>query len=232
MMEFIGSLLKGIQVPLLVLALVGIRARMKEGKWNSFDSLLLGGFLVFEFLAAFQVFFFYGELKVSSRYLLTGIILNMPFAAMGVRCVAGFFRKERFFLQGVFLAAALYILYGVTITYTPIIKDFTSAKEITRRKLTLQAARIIRQDWKGRKTAPVRKMKYDQYQSGRRPLVASTYSRVGYFAGGQNMKPFLQKEKIFPDYIVLEKEFHFAGYRKLKCISWGGKSLVIYKKSK
>ena len=80
------------------------------------------------------------------------------------------------------------------------------------RDLQFAAAEWIRADWDStaspREKEPVRFLKCDQYQSGRRPLIKMDpkWSRLGFMTGGQNYPDFLLGTDILPDYLVLRAD--------------------------
>ena len=229
MSEFLYTVAKGIQWPLFVLAIIGIVFKKREKKWNHFDSCLLGTFVLFEILTAFQVFIFYGELQTSSRYLLGGIIFYLPFSAYGLIEVFKILRKKR---SGFVIGIISLFVYGCINTYniySPIIKDYTAAKHQKKRFLVLNAAEAIRNDWKCRKPDPILVLKCDVYQSGNRPLVESSLGQIGYLAGGQGLSEFLKYSNYKPDYIVSEKDYCPAGYCMINKISYKKDDMFIYK---
>jgi len=211
--EFLHTIWGGIFPFFLFFALIGIIGRMRRRQWTGFDSLLILTFLVFELLAAFQVCLFYGLLATSRRYLFIGIPLYLPYTALGFRVFWRVLSNLRFgksvaaFFAVLLCAAFFYKLYS------PIFTEFfhDSVKGIER-DIQLLAAEWIRSDWNrlpASQEAPVRIMKCDQYQSGKRPLVETyeEWPRLGFLAGGQNYPAFLRESDILPDYIVLPAEF-------------------------
>lgn len=229
MSEFLCTVAKGIQWPLFVLAILGIVFKKRQKKWNLFDSYLLGIFVLFEILTAFQVLIFYGKLQTSSRYLLGGIIFYLPFAAYGLIEMFKNLKKNRFvFLFGIVTLSG-YICINAYNIYSPIIKDYSAIKHQRKRILVLKASEIIRNDWNERHTAPILALKCDVYQSGKRPLVESRLGQIGYLAGGQGLSDFLKYSNYKPDYVVSEKNSCPAGYYLIGKISYKKDDIFIYK---
>ena len=211
MSDFLVSALKGMYPAYLLLAIWGIGLRMRRGewKWQGFDTLLLGMFLLFELLMLFLPWFFYGELTTSRRYLLIGVVLYFPFAAEGARQLWKICGNRR--------VVMLLILWGIFLIYdiySPLIKEYTSMRKSRERQLSTLCAAWIKSDWEkcsetaaGRAEERIRVLRCDQYQSGKRPLVDSPFDRIGYLCGGQAYSPFLAGEGIEPDYVVNEEPF-------------------------
>ena len=147
---------------LLIGMFFGIVLRLKERKWTAFDSLLIGMFVIFELLTAFLPWLFYGELTTSRRYLLIGVPLYFPFAAMGFLAVWNCSRKRIAWkhiatvLLGIMVCVTLYNIYS------PVLKEFTSSKKSMERELTLAAAEWIRRDWNARNTLQIPWLKCDE----------------------------------------------------------------------
>ena len=216
MNEFLHTIWGGIFPVYFVFAVIGIIGRIRRRQWTGFDTLLIFVFLLFELLAAFQVLLFYGLLTTSRRYLFIGIPLYLPFAALGFRDFWRFLSHLKFgktiagFLAVLLCAAFFYKLYSPIFT-----EFFHDSMKGMERNLHLAAADWIRSDWNklaASQEGPLRVMKCDQYQSGKRPLVETNteWPRLGYMAGGQNYPGFLRGSDILPDYIVLPAEF-FSG---------------------
>ena len=214
--EFLRTIWGGIFPFFLFFAVIGIIGHIRRRLWTGFDTLLILAFLVFELLAAFQVCIFYGLLTTSRRYLFIGIPLYLPYTALGFRDSWRLLSNLKF---GKAVAAFLAVLLCTAFfykLYSPIFTEFfhDSGKGMER-DIHLAAAEWLRSDWNklpASQEAPVRIMKCDQYQSGKRPLV-ETYTewpRLGFFAGGQNYPDFLVDSGILPDYIVLPAAY-FAG---------------------
>lgn len=209
MSEFLHTVWGGVFPFFLFFAMVGIIGRMRRRQWTKFDSLLILVFLVFELLVAFQVFMFYGLLTTSRRYLFIGIPLYLPFTALGFLELWRIIRNLRFvksiaaFLAVILCAAFFYILY------CPIFIELSDRSEKgMERDLQIVAAEWIRSDWSRLPASdgdPLRVMKCDQYQSGKRPLIDtdSNWPRLGFMTGGQDYPEFLRDSGIVPDYIVL-----------------------------
>ncbi len=209
MSDFLHTVWGGIFPFFFFLAVIGIIGRIRPREWTGFDTLLIFVFLVFEFLAAFQVRMFYGLLSTSRRYLFIGIPLYLPFAAFGVLDLRHAVRDLKFgrllaVLFAVFLCVAFFY-----ILYFPIFIEFSHKSEKgMERDLQIVAAEWIRSDWSklpASKEGPLRAMKCDQYQSGKRPLIDTNceWPRLGFMAGGQYYPDFLRDSDIRPDYIVL-----------------------------
>ena len=214
--KFLHTIWGGIFPFFLFFAVIGIIGRIRRRQWTGFDTLLILTFLVFELLAAFQVCLFYGLLATSRRYLFIGIPLYLPYTALGFRDFWRILSNLKFgksvaaFLAVLLCAAFFYKLYS------PIFTEFfhDSVKGIER-DILLAAADWIRSDWDNRpasQEAPIKIMKCDQYQSGKRPIVETQakWSRLGFLAGGQDYHEFLRESDILPDYIVLPADF-FTG---------------------
>ena len=146
MTDFIISVCKGVYPFFFIFAVFGIVLRLKERKWTAFDSLLIGLFVVFELLTAFLPWLFYGKLTTSRRYLLIGVPLYFPFAAMGFLAFWNCSRKRIAWkhiatvLLGIMVCVTLYNIYS------PVLKEFTSSKKSMERELTLAAAEWIREN--------------------------------------------------------------------------------------
>lgn len=209
MSEFLTSIWNGIFPFFFFFAVIGIIGRIRRRQWTGFDTLLILVFLVFEMLAASQVLFFYGLLQTSRRYLFIGIPLYLPFAALGFRDLWRTLSNLRFGKSvAVFLAVLLCAAFFYKL-YSPLFTEFSHKSEKgMERDLQFAAAEWIRSDWSALPASqepPLRAMKCDQYQSGKRPLVdtGSVWPRLGFLAGGQNFPDFLRGSDILPDYIVV-----------------------------
>ena len=224
--EFLHTIWGGIFPFFLFFAVIGIAGRIRRRQWTGFDTLLILTFLVFELLAAFQVCLFYGLLATSRRYLFIGIPLYLPFAALGFRDFwrilwnLKFGKSVAVFLAVLLCAAFFYKLYSPI--FTELAHDSVKGME---RDLQLAAAEWIRSDWSALPASqepPLRVLKCDQYQSGKRPLVdtGSYWLRLGFFAEGQDFPEFLRGSDTLPDYIVVpadalaETGFDDAGIEK------------------
>ena len=213
MSEFLHTIWGGIFPFFFVFAVIGIIGRIRRRQWTGFDTLVILTFLVFEFLAAFQVCLFYGLLTTSRRYLFIGVPLYLPYTALGFRDLWRILSKSKFgktvavFLVVLLCAAFFYKLYS------PLFTEFFHTSEKGReRNFHFVAAEWIRSDWNrlpASQEPRLRIMKCDEYQSGKRPLLetCTEWPRLGFFAGGQNYAAFLQKSDILPDYIVLPAAF-------------------------
>ena len=232
MIEFLTSVLKGIQWPLFSMALLGMFFKIKHKGWTSFDSLLVGAFVLFEFFAALQVWFFYGKLQTSSRYLLIGIIFYLPFSAYEIiELFKKLKKKHKYLVAGILLLFFYVIVNGYNI-YSPIIKDHISSKQRRKRILTKRTAEVIRNDWNDKKTVPLKIFKCDIYQTGKQPLVESEFIQIGYLSGGQSYHEFMRYSNYRPDYIVSNTEKYQQGYRKIHTHRYKNEVFFIYKKQK
>lgn len=230
MNEFLSSIAKGIQLPLFVLALTGFFFLIKEKKWTIFNSCILVAFFLFEIFAALQVWFFYGELQTSSRYLLIGTIFYLPFTAHGLINIYKYLRKNKYYIIATYLVLFVYFTVNAYNIYSPIIKDYSSKKHQRKRIFTLRAAKIIQNDWKCKNTSPLLLFKCDCYQSGKRPLVESEFGQTGYLAGGQTMSDFLKYKNCEPDYLVTFVKISPYGYYKMDKIAYRNETLYIHRK--
>ena len=209
MSEFLHTVWGGIFPFFLFFALIGIAGRMRRRQWTKFDSLLILVFLVFEFLAAFQIRMFYGLLTTSRRYLFIGIPLYLPFTALGFLELWRIIRNLRFGKSAALLFAAGFCAVFFYVLYFPIfIKSSRISEKGRERDLQLAAAEWIRSDWSKLPASngdPLRVMKCDQYQTGKRPLISTDpdWLRLGFMTGGQYYPEFLRASGIIPDYIVL-----------------------------
>ena len=210
--EFLHTIWSGIFPFYFFFAVIGIIGRMRRRQWTGFDSFLVLVFLIFELLAAFQVLLFYGLLTTSRRYLFIGIPLYLPFAALGFR---DFWRVLSNLKFGKSVAAFLAVLLCAAFfykLYSPLFTEFSHKSEKGKeRDLQHTVAEWIRSDWDklpASQEGPLRIMKCDQYQSGKRPLVEtdSNWPRLGYMAGGQDFPAFLRGSAILPDYIIVPSE--------------------------
>ena len=213
MSDFLVSILKGLYPPFLFFLVWGAAVRIRARRWSRFDTLLTGAFLVFAFLASFQVRLFYGIFQTSRRYLWIGIPLYLPLAACGIADLRDRLKKSRAGRIAFGLLLAALAVWAAVSFYTPVLRDYLPGKKRDRRLATLAAAEWIRWDWKTRAgTSAVTEMKCDRYQSGRRPLVKSDLIRTGYLCGGQNYPEFLRGRRIPPDYIVSAVPIREKGY--------------------
>lgn len=231
MTDFIISIFKGIYPFFFIFAVFGIVLRLKERKWTAFDSLLIGMFVIFELLTAFLPWLFYGELTTSRRYLLIGVPLYFPFAAMGFLAVWNCSRKRIAWkhiatvLLGIMVCVTLYNIYS------PVLKEFTSSKKSMERELTLVAADWIRQDWNARSSSRIPWLKCDEYQSGKRPLVDSDFQRIGYLCGGQQIPAFMKNAGVVPDYVVSAHQIQGNELFLAYTLTGTERQLFIYKKT-
>ncbi len=209
MSEFLHTVWGGVFPFFLFFALIGIVGRIRRRQWTGFDSLLILVFLVFELLAAFQVRMFYGLLTTSRRYLFIGIPLYLPFTALGfldLWRVVGDLRFGKSVAAVVLVSLCAVFFYTL---YCPIFIELSDKSEKgMERDLQIAAAEWIRADWDklpASKEGPLRAMKCDQYQPGKRPLVDTNceWPRLGFMSDGQNYPEFLRGSEIRPDYIVL-----------------------------
>lgn len=234
MSSFLYSVIRGVYPLYLFFVVWGVAARIGTRRWRPFDSLLLGTFLLFEFFAVFQTLMFYGIWKTSTRYMLIGVPLYLPFAAEGVIGVWNFFvRKYRLRLLSLTFFAVL-MATSFYKFYSPVIKQrLTHAKRIERR-ISQRTAAWIRKDWRPQPApAGFDRMKCDQYRSGRRPLVwGEEWNRIGYLCGGQKYPEFFNELGIPPDYIISpENDEIRSGYVLVGMTEEDGKTAYFYKRT-
>jgi len=198
------SFFQGIYWPLFFAALIGAALRIRERKWTAFDTLTGVSFLVLTFLTAALPRLFYGPgvSHTPSRYLLMFVPLYLPFAAHGILQLWKELKKGSPASSGLVILLSIHVFYACCATYLPAIKEYSSTKKRNHRHLCLEAAEWIRKDWAGRKADKVLPLRYDRYQSGKRPLVRTSVPRIGDLSGGQDYPPFLQEKGILPDYEV------------------------------
>lgn len=202
MSELILSILHGLYWPLFLAAVLGVFLRLRERKWSSFDSLTASAFLLFILLTASLPRLFYGPMASHAprRYLFVFLPLCLPFAAHGfLRLRYGLRNRFSFLLLILLLTHLGLFLYG---TYLPPVLERTSRSKREHRFLCLTAAEWIRRDWADREAKKVYPIRYDHYQSGKRPLVESPLPRIGFLSGGQDFSPFLREKGIRPDYVI------------------------------
>lgn len=234
MSNFLLTVCKGIYPPYLVLVVWGVAAKLRGNRWRKFDTLLCAGFLLFELLAALQVWLFYGDLATSKRYLWIGLPLYLPFAAAGIVSLGDWLKGFR---SGDFLRLILLIALAAVSLYnflTPVTREYRTGAKRRRRLAVLTAAKWIRNDRERDRVAdrpPVMYMKCDRYQSGRRPLVRSSHklSRVGYLCGGQEHSELFASLGIPPDYIVSNAPENAPGYDLVEQFAIGKYEVYIYK---
>lgn len=202
MAEFLESVWKGIYPVFFLFAVYGIVLRVKAREWTAFDTLLIGMFAVFEISTALLPWIFYGTLTISHRYLLIGVPLYFPFAAIGFLAAWKFSGRGRVWKYGVCVLLAVLAASTLWNIYSPAVKEYTSRKKSAERKLSFAAAEWIRRDWAGRRLPRISQMKCDEYQSGKRPLIDSEFQRIGYLSGGQQLPEFLKTSGVRPDYTV------------------------------
>lgn len=223
MNDFLLTVFKGMYPLYFCLLVPGVIFRIRCRKWGTFDSLLLFSFLLFEFLAAWQVSFFYGILSTSKRYLWIGLPLGLPFAANGLLWLSEHSTIKKISpLLGI-------ILIGINIynVYSPVMHEKHSISKTEERTISREAAAWIVNDWKNcHTTLPVTIFKCDQYQSGKRPLVQSEWMRIGWLSGGQNYPEFFISRNVMPDYIVSRFPVTKSDYVPVKGIN----QVTIYKK--
>ena len=230
--EWAFDVFKGLHPTFLVFLVWGVAARMRSRRWSTFDKLLLKAFLLLEFLAAFQVWLFYGTFATSKRYLWLAIPLYLPFAALGVISLRDRLKKS---LPGRIAAAVLLVLFALGELYnhsTPLVKQHRPCAKQRECAAARQAAATVKRDWKAA-AAPPRygQMKCDQYQSGKSPLVLSERRQVGYLCGGQAYPEFFRALGIPPDYVVIpEKTPPPAGFVRIGEVGEGSDRLVIYRR--
>ena len=213
MNDFLVSILKGLYPPFLFFLIWGAAVRIRDHWWSKFDTLLAAAFLLFEVLAAFQVWMFYGLFQTSRRYMWIGIPLYLPLAACGVADLRDRLKKSRAGRIVFCGLLAVPVLWAAVSFCTPVLREYRPGKKRDHRLATLAAAEWIRRDWQARSGgSAVAGMKCDQYQSGRRPLVRSDLARTGYLCGGQNYPEFLRDVGIRPDYIVSSVPVREEGY--------------------
>ncbi|MBR2364321.1 MAG: hypothetical protein IKA79_03890 [Lentisphaeria bacterium] len=101
--------------------------------------------------------------------------------------------------------------------------------------ISMKVAGFIRMDWEktvSQKTPRIRVWKSDVYQSGKRPLVSSPYTRIGFLCGGQQIPDFMLYAGYPVDYYVFDKGFTVPDrYEVAGKIIWDGKEVFIYKKA-
>ena len=233
MSDFVTTVFRGLYPPFLFFLVWGIVTKIWEGKWHRFDTLLLAGFLLFELLAASQVWLFYGELTTSKRYMWIAVPLYLPFAARGALGIWSLLKKSRRGWIFAFLAAAALLATTVHNFYMPVTKEQSSSKRRYLRRLSLKTATAIHKNWTpppgAAKLTDTRYMRCDQYQSGKRPLVQTDWLRVGYLSGGQTYPEFFRPLGIVPDYIVvMNNNKTFPGYTRIAMFPGdsGGKYVV------
>ena len=220
MSDFVTTVFRGLYPPFLFFFAWGVATKIWERKWHRFDTLLLAGFLVFEVLAASQVWLFYGELDTSKRYMWIAVPLYLPFAARGALGIWSILKKSGKGRIFAFLVAAVLVVTTVHNFYMPVMKEQSSSKRRYLRRLSLKTATAINKNWTPpanavRLTDP-RYMRCDRYQSGKRPLVQSDWLRVGYLSGGQSYPEFFRSLGIAPDYIVIMNDGrNLPGYERI-----------------
>ena len=237
MSDFLMTVLKGFYPPYLVLVAWGVAAKIRGKTWKAFDTLLFAGFLLFELLAAIQVWLFYGDLATSRRYLWIGLPLYLPFAAAGIVSMGDLLKRRcvGFCLWVVLLTVlALGSLYNFL---TPITREHLAGPKQRLRLAAQTAAKWIREDRERDRYAdrsPLMYMKCDLYQSGRRPLVRSEYklSRIGYLCGGQEHSDLFASLGVPPEYIVSTVPEETPGYDLAARFASGGHDVYIYKAKK
>lgn len=205
MSEQFVSVLQGMYWPLFFAALIGAAFRIRERKWTSFDTLTGVSFLVLTFLTAALPRLFYGPEATTHtprRYLLMFVPLYLPLAAHGILQLWKELKKGSPASIGLVILLSIHLFYACCATYLPAVKEYSSEKKRNHRHLCLEAAEWIRKDWAGRKAEKVQPLRYDQYQSGKRPLVETPIPRIGDLSGGQDYPPFLREKGILPDYEV------------------------------
>lgn len=230
MSDFVTTVFRGLYPPFLFFLVWGIVTKIWERKWHGFDTLLLASFVIFELLAASQVWLFYGKLDTSKRYMWIAIPLYLPFAARGALGIWSLLKKSYKGRIFAFLAAAALVATTVHNFYMPVMKEQSSSKRRYLRRMSLKTAAAIQKNWTpppgATKLTP---MRCDQYQSGKRPLVQSDWLRVGYLSGGQTYPEFFGPLKIAPDYIVVvNNDKNFPGYIRITVFPGdsGGKYVV------
>lgn len=236
MSDFVITIFKGLYPPFLFFLVWGIVARIWEGKWHKFDTLLLAVFLIFELLIASQVWIFYGELSTNKRYMWIAVPLYLPFAARGALGIWNILKRSYKGRIFAFLLGATLAVTTVHNFYMPVTKEQSSSKRRYLRRLSMKTATAINKNWTPPPAAvdltKLRCMRCDQYQSGRRPLVQTDWLRVGYLSGGQTYPEFFRPLGIVPDYIVImNDEKNFPGYIRIGVIP-GGKYVVHIHKRK
>lgn len=204
MSEQLLSVLQRMYWPLFFAALIGAAFRIRERKWTAFDTLTGASFLVLTLLTAALPRLFYGTgvPHTPHRYLLMFVPLYLPLAAHGILRIYAGLKKGSSASSGLVILLSIHIFYACCATYLPAVKEYSSAKKRNHRHLCLAAAEWIRKDWAGRKADKVLPLRFDQYQSGKRPLVETPVPRIGDLSGGQDFQPFLREKGILPDYEV------------------------------
>jgi hypothetical protein len=238
MSDFVTTVFRGLYPPFLFFFVWGVVTKIWERKWHKFDTLLLAAFLIFELLAASQVWLFYGELSTSKRYMWIAVPLYLPFAARGALGIWSLLKKSYKGRIFAFLATAALVATTVHNFYMPVTKEQSSSKRRYLRRLSLKTATAIHKTWTpppdAARLTDLRYMRCDQYQSGKRPLVQTDWLRVGYLSGGQTYPEFFRDLNIPPDYIVvMNNGKNFPGYIRIAMFPGdsGGKYVVyIYKR--
>ena len=231
MSSFIYTFFRGFYPPYIFFVVWGIAARIRAHRWRKFDELLLAGYLIFEFFAAFQVFMFYGRMATSARYMLVALPLYLPFAAEGLIDIWNILKRWRYLRMTALTALSVLAAIALFNLYSPIIKlNLLRGKRI-RRRLTIEAAAWVKRDWRPRPNPEgIGRMKCNHYHSDRRPLVKSDkFGRVGYLCGGQVYPDYFFWWCIPPDYIITaNKDERFSGYVPVGEVRAEGETAYIH----
>lgn len=232
MSSFVFTVWRGLYPPFLFFFLWGVAARIRARKWNTFDTLLLAFFLIFEFFSAFQVWMFYRQLSTSKRYLLIAIPLYLPFAAQGVTSLYDTLKKRLPGYVLMVLAGATLIATTLFNLYSPVVKDLTYKRKRIPHRLAQRAAARIRDDWRPASNSGRRDlMKCDQYQSGRAPLVEAPRPQTGYLCGGQPYPEFFRALNVPPDYVIVQEPSRsLPGYVRIGEVREEDRALYIHKR--
>ena len=231
MSSFLSSVFRGVYPLYLFFVVWGIAARFGSRRWRPFDTLLLAGFLLFEFFAALQAPLFYGVWETSSRYMVIGVPLYLPFAAEGLIGAWDVLKRKHRLRLLTLTVFSMLMAVIICKFYSPIVRQSLLHKRIDRR-ISQRTAAWIRKDWHPQPApADFDRMKCDQYRSGRRPLVWSEkWSQVGYLCGGQQYPEFFGGLGIPADYAISpERDEPFPGYARVGMIEEGGETAYIYK---
>ena len=243
--DFLDSIFKGFFPAIAIFSILGVILRVRRKQWKKEDSILAALLIGHNVLLILQIFFFDKYLYVAIRYLLPAVPLELPWAVLGAMELREFLLRKisapRARIVWTVIALSVLALVFLADLVRPVIENYTDKRDIANRKVLMQTAKIIRDDYHGSaKSTP--KIQLTRYTSNREPRICfvtlspntGTYvldegkiTVAAYLAGGRAVESVLDME-----YIVERKTqiqpFHDA-FIKLGEVEFQKKTYLIWK---
>ena len=203
--EYFEDIFYGFYPYYLFFAISVIIYRIKKKLWTKAETILLSACLIHTLGILAQIFIFYHQYYVSSRYLIPAMPLYFCWTAIFLIAIINFFKRN--LTPKLNKVVFIVIICGITIALIldgsgPIIKDYTSNKKSMRRKHSLFMANAIKKDFTKRNITRFYRPELDifSYKINKQPFIYSNdLNVVSYLADGSN-KVLSQSNQA--DYII------------------------------